>query len=116
MLIILGVILEKVINYCKKHDANPNSSNPDYIKEVKDWDAEFVNNIDKHTFNKLIIVVSFLQIQPLIDLIIQTVVNTLKDMSVEEIREKFKIQNDFTPKEEKHIRSEYPWAFDHSEF
>lgn len=36
----------------------------------------------------------FLKIQLLIDLMIHTVADTLKDMSLEDIREKFKIQND----------------------
>ena len=38
-----------------------------------------------------------LQIQLLIDLMIHTVGDTLKDTSVEEIRKKFKIQNDRKP-------------------
>ena len=40
----------------------------------------------------LINVAPFLQIQPLTDLMIQTVADTLKDMSVTEIREKIKFR------------------------
>ena len=35
LLIIREVILEKVIDYCKKHVKKPNSSISDYIKAVK---------------------------------------------------------------------------------
>ena len=75
------------------HHSNPKrSGNPNYIKKVKDWDTEFVNNIDKHMLIPLINVAPFLQIQPLTDLMIKTVADTLKDMSVTEIREKIKFR------------------------
>lgn len=48
----------------------------------------------------------------LLEVLYQRVADVIKDKSVEEVREIFNIENDFTPEEEQAIRDEHPWAFE----
>ena len=54
----------------------------------------------------------YLEIQSLLDLTCQRLAEILTENSVEQIREIFHIKNDFTPEEEKELRSKIEWAFE----
>lgn len=53
---------------------------------------------------------NFLDIEGLINLSCAKVASYIRGRSVEEIRELFGIENDFTPEEEAQIREENKWA------
>ncbi|CAG7868192.1 unnamed protein product [Brassica rapa] len=125
---ITGVILAKVIEYCKKHvtvvpdgdvivyckkhvvlpDGDSSSSAKE---ELKAWDAEFMKT-DQSTLFNLILAANFLNIKNLLDLGCQTVADMITGKTPEEIRTVLNIENDFTPEEEKEIRKENQWAFE----
>ncbi|KAJ0232509.1 SKP1 component [Hirschfeldia incana] len=112
---ITGEILTKVIEYCKKHvavvhDGEGNLSS--FLKEeLKNWDTEFLSNIDQSTLFHLIMAANFLNIKDLLDLTCQGVADMIKGKSPEEIRALLNIENDFTSEDEEEIRAENQWTF-----
>ncbi|KAL3624229.1 SKP1-like protein 1A [Castilleja foliolosa] len=112
---VTGVILAKVIEYCKRHvdaaktDDKP-SSTPVSDEELKAFDADFVK-VDQSTLFDLILAANYLNIKSLLDLGCQTAADMIKGNTPEEIRKHFKIVNNFTPEEEEEVRKENQWAF-----
>ncbi|KAF5202510.1 Skp1-related protein [Thalictrum thalictroides] len=105
---VTGCILKKVIEYCDKHSCAKFSEN----KELKKWDAEFIDAANQRTIYDLILAANYLSIKDLLELGTQKVADMIKSKTPEEIRKTFNIKNDFTPEEEVAIRSENPWAFE----
>ena len=95
---VTGLILKKVINYCKKHVKTPLKSNvfiEDYEEKLKNWDVKFLNKSNLNTLFHLILAANSMQIKSLTDLTCQTVVDMIKGKSTEEIRKMLNIKNDF---------------------
>ena len=88
-------ILIKVIEYCKYHHKAESESLPEDEKNV--WDKDFVKVDDETLFN-LILAANYLDIKPLLDLTCKTVADEIKGKTPEEIRVRFNIKNDFTPR------------------
>ncbi|KAL3632000.1 SKP1-like protein 1A [Castilleja foliolosa] len=109
---VTGVILAKVIEYCKRHvDAcAPTSTDDKPSDELKAFDADFVK-VDLSTLFDIILAANYLNIKSLLDLGCQTVADMIKGKTPEEIRKHFNIKNDFTPEEEEEVRKENEWAF-----
>ena len=112
---VSGAILEKVVQYCEYHQANPvpaiedNNHEEKRTDDIIPWDAEFCQ-VDQSTLFELILAANFLDIKALLDLTCKTVANMIKGKSPEEIRKLFNIKNDFTPEEEEQIRKENAWC------
>ncbi|KAL3634334.1 SKP1-like protein 1A [Castilleja foliolosa] len=103
---VTGIILSKVIEYCKRHvDASYTDD------ELKALDAEFVK-VDQTTLVDLILAANYLDIESLLDLTIQAVADIIKDKSPEELRRIFNVDNDYSPEEEEQVRRENQWAFE----
>ncbi|GLJ19913.1 hypothetical protein SUGI_0360800 [Cryptomeria japonica] len=102
-------IFKKVIEYIRYHLEANKSNKPK--EEVKNWDTQFVN-VNEQILVNLLMAADFLDVSNLLDLLCQTVADKIKDLSPEQIRERFNIKNDFTPEEEDQIRREIQWAFD----
>ena len=100
-------ILSKVIEYCNKHVAGAGEEQED----LKSFDEKFIK-VDQATLFDIILAANYLDIKGLLDLSCQTVADMIKGRTVEEIRAKFNIKNDFTPEEEAEIRRENQWAFE----
>lgn len=79
--------------------------------EVADWDREFVK-VDVETLIDLMLVADFLAHQGLLELTCQATADYIKDMSPEEVRTLFNIENDLTPEQEAELRRENAWAFE----
>ncbi|CAI8600993.1 unnamed protein product [Vicia faba] len=103
---VTSKILEKVIEYCKKHVDTANSD-----ERVRTWDAEFVK-VDQDTLFDLILAANYLKIQGLLDLTCKAMSDMIKGKNLEEIRKIFRIKNNFTKEEEDEIRRENQWAFE----
>ncbi|EOA25495.1 hypothetical protein CARUB_v10018839mg [Capsella rubella] len=138
---VTGKILPMVVEYCKTHvndvdDAADDkedseedkkkkkkadaasASGDDHIhtdkklEEVEAFDKGFLQDLDLETVFQVILAANYLNVKGLLDLTCQNVADHIKDMSVEQVREIFGIQNDFTEEEEKTIRAENAWAFE----
>ncbi|XP_010514081.1 PREDICTED: SKP1-like protein 14 [Camelina sativa] len=124
---VTGKILSMVIEYCKTHvnvvDAEEESKEDKEKKEadsmsgeeavkLKEWEAEFLKDKDLATIFQLILAANYLNVKGLLDLTCQNVADHIKDMTPEEVRVIFNIENDFTPEEEEKVRKENSWAFE----
>lgn len=110
-------ILKKIIEFCEHYK----SSNPKEIKKplvsskltennVDEWDANFIELEKVDDIIDLVIAANFLDIESLVALGCAKIATFIKGKSVEEIRDVFGIQNDFTPQEEQQLREENKWA------
>eukprot|EP01130_Rhizamoeba_saxonica_P001125 TRINITY_DN10_c0_g1_i1.p1 TRINITY_DN10_c0_g1~~TRINITY_DN10_c0_g1_i1.p1 ORF type:complete len:161 (-),score=47.32 TRINITY_DN10_c0_g1_i1:31-513(-) len=107
---VTRAILEKVIEYCERHQDDPAPAEEERnTEEISPWDKDFCN-VDQATLFELILAANFLDIKPLLDLTCKTVANMIKGKTPEEIRKTFNIKNDFTPEEEEKIRRENEWC------
>ncbi|KAL2459988.1 SKP1-like protein 1B [Abeliophyllum distichum] len=112
--------LAKVIDYCKRHasattdktaDGTPATIDKIADEDLKTFDAEFVK-VDESILVELMKAANYLNIKSLLELICQTLADVIKDMTVNEIRQTFKIENDFTQREEEEVQKENAWAYE----
>ena len=113
-----GVILAKVIEWCKHHCNDPPVTSTDddtnsrkKTADIDEWDQNLLQ-VDQDTLFQIILAANYLDIKALVDVGCKTVANMIKGKSPEEIRQTFNIKNDFTPEEEAQIRRENEWAED----
>ncbi|KAL5702110.1 hypothetical protein ACHQM5_027368 [Ranunculus cassubicifolius] len=104
---VTGPVLAKVLDYCTKHTEEKEE------KICKGYDTELAESLkqDQEQLFGLILAANYLNIKGLLDLTTKTVADMIIGKSVEEIRETFKIVNDYTAEEEAKIREDYKWAF-----
>ena len=114
-------ILNKVVTFCQHllDNSPPEIEKPlrstDMASVVAPWYAEFIN-LDQEVLFELIMASNYLDIKPLLDLASAKVASLIKHKSVQEIRQFFNIENDFTPEEEAQIMEENKWADEIIEF
>ncbi|XP_050364371.1 SKP1-like protein 11 [Argentina anserina] len=117
---VSGVILRKVIDYCRKHAEDGKDSKternwrfvwPNKDSPLKKWESQFVKVEQKDLF-ELILAANYLNIKGLMDLACQTVADMVRGKTVEEMRKIFNIKNDYTAEEEEVVRRENAWAFE----
>ncbi|KAJ0972124.1 hypothetical protein J5N97_020083 [Dioscorea zingiberensis] len=115
--LVSGQVLELMVRYWKEHSDDQKGGGSDSStaelkkKKLKAWDKEFVKLENKLMF-ELVKGSHYLESIELMDLLCQTLADTIKDMSVEAVREFFDIQGDFTPEEEAKIKEDIKWVFD----
>ncbi|CAA7021571.1 unnamed protein product [Microthlaspi erraticum] len=113
---VTSQVLTKVIEYCKNHV---------HVDSSSEWDAKFmdvdlsmmfelVKAADESMMFELVMAAHYLNIKPLVDLTCQAIAYHVVAAceTVDEIRAKFGIVNDFTPEEEEELRKESKWAFE----
>lgn len=112
--------LELVLEYMEHYVNRPVKTLERPLKHpienlVDKWDLEFLHNklhIDKGhaSLFEVMQAANFLNINGLLDLTCGCVANMIRGKNAEQIREMFKIENDFTPGEEERIRTENGWC------
>ncbi|XP_008788796.2 SKP1-like protein 4 [Phoenix dactylifera] len=109
---VVGSVLAKVVEYWNRHGSRKaDGAAEGEAKELTEWEKEFVK-VEKEELFELINAANFLSTKPLLDLCCQAVADTIKDMAVEDVRDYFGIESDFTPEEEAKIRHDISWAFE----
>ncbi|CAH2036188.1 unnamed protein product [Thlaspi arvense] len=92
---VTGEILSLVIEYCQKHVAVVDDSSSYSLEDLKHWDAEFMNDLDKSTLLHMMMAADFLNVKSLVDLTCQTIVDVmLTGKTVEELRKTFNLENE----------------------
>ncbi|MCO5567851.1 hypothetical protein L7F22_038542 [Adiantum nelumboides] len=112
--------LSKVIEYCSLQSFTPKTQT--HAPGRASWSIEEAAYIDGlggagagSTLFKVMMAADYMQVEGLLDLTCEAVADTIRNKSVEEIRELFNIQNDFSPEEEEANLHSYGWAFEGEE-
>jgi S-phase kinase-associated protein 1 len=107
--------LDRVIEFCQHHKDEPlqEIEKPLKTNNIKDvvstWYGEFVD-VKIEELYEIILAANYLDIKSLLELTCAAVAAMMKGKSIEEIRDLFNIENDFTAEEEEQIREENKWA------
>nr|BAD67757.1 putative SKP1 [Oryza sativa Japonica Group] len=96
----------KIIEYCTKHAAVEGRSTA--AAELKRFDEELID-VDTDTLYHLLMAGNLMGVEGVLELAVQRTAELIRGKSPEEIRDTFKIANDFTPEEEEIIK-ENAWA------
>jgi len=107
-------VLKKVISFCEYYVTDPMNEIPKPLKKelkeyVQEWYAQFLDSMDEDALADVIMAANYMDVRPLLNLTCAKVAIIIRDMSPEEIREKYNIKNDFTPEEEEKLRQENKW-------
>lgn len=109
--------MRRVIEFCKhyKESKLPAIQKPLQSANLseainEEWYVKFIDLDKVDDIIEIVIAANFLDIDPLTELSCAKIASMIKGKSVEEIRKKFGIENDFTPEEEAQIREENKWA------
>ncbi|KAF7051034.1 hypothetical protein CFC21_059319 [Triticum aestivum] len=112
---VTGPILSRVLDYVNRHFSDPHdhktSSCPAADDPLRRFDDSFVQ-VDQDTLFDLMLAANYLDMKSLLDLTCKTVADQIRGRTLEEIRKKFNIVNDYTKDEEQEVRRENSWAFD----
>lgn len=107
--------LDKIITYCEHVASNtpPTLEKPLRSANLSDlvspWYAQYIDVSNTELFD-LILASNYLDIKSLLELSTAKVASVIKNKTVQEIRDFFNIENDFTPEEEMQIMEENKWA------
>jgi len=109
---VRGDVLEKIAEYMVYHADHPPKEIPKPLKEkffdvVDPWDKKFIEGFDHSFVFELMTGANFLNCKDLLELTCARVAEWMKEKSVEEIRDMFGIENDFSPEEEERLRKEH---------
>ncbi|XP_010506930.1 PREDICTED: SKP1-like protein 15 [Camelina sativa] len=62
LLNVTGMILAMVIEYCKRHVDDDHVATEDAKKKLKDWDEEFMKNLDVDTIISLVVAADYIHV------------------------------------------------------
>ncbi|KAJ2625628.1 hypothetical protein GGI26_000428 [Coemansia sp. RSA 1358] len=107
---VCGAVLAKVIEYCSYHkdDARVLSTVPGIVGShtvVDAWDRRFTS-VDDDMLLAVLVAADYLSIQPLVELGCTVIAKIIRNMSVEDIRARFGIVDDFTDDQRAQVREE----------
>lgn len=102
-----SIILKEVLAWSNHHQAHPSTCQQTKHK-LCIWDMIFLNKNNEILYD-LIMAANYLNIEELLDTLIAPISYLLDLKSVDEIREMFGIESDFTAAERKEILYEHEW-------
>lgn len=113
-------MLALVVKFLNKHSKDPMRkiekpiASCNMVDIVGQWDANFVAELEQEQLFKLVLAANYLDIKSLLDLGVCKIACAVKESmnDMEQLKEKFGIETNITPEEERKIREENPWIFD----
>jgi S-phase kinase-associated protein 1 len=113
---IKGLIMKKVVAFCKQHpDAPLNPTDAQQLelrtKPLEGWDQDFVR-VPLSTLFEMILAANFLDLKPMLDVTCKAVAEMIKGKSPEDIKKIFGVEGDFTPEEKAQVLLDNPWLKD----
>lgn len=102
---VVSQLLEKVIEWCQEHcNDNPENSSDIYLLESESrelWEKTFLNSMTEEFLFRLMHVANYLDIRSLYDACCTKMAKYWESKKVDELRKMYKIENDFSPEEER---------------
>ncbi|KAI2783634.1 Skp1-domain-containing protein [Daldinia loculata] len=83
---------------------------------IPEWDTAFLGRLTKDQMFDLITAANFFDINELFDYCAKSIATVVENMSTEQMREYFEVENDFTPEEEEQLRKDHGWADPHPSY
>ncbi|KAJ1663522.1 hypothetical protein IW140_004951 [Coemansia sp. RSA 1813] len=107
---VRGMVLAKIIEYCTHHkdDARILSSTPDLVQSdsvVDAWDRRFMD-VDDTLMLEILSAADYLSIEPLVELGCTVIAKIIRSLSVDDIRQRYGIEDDFTDEQRIQIQKE----------
>jgi len=105
-------IFNKVMEWCSKHINDPDVDKDVDLDEDDDhdfphWDEAWIKRLNDVDLILVCLAADFLEIKMLHELGSWRVAEILKTLTVEGIRERFHLKNDFTPEEEEELKNKF---------
>ncbi len=111
-------VLRKIMEFCEyesDHGPCPEIEKPlrsaNLDEHVEKWYADYIN-VDHEMLMEIMMASNYLDIKTLLELSCAKLASQLKNKTVEQLREEFGLENDFTPEEEAKLREENKWALE----
>ena len=103
------------VAHMRESNSEPEIEQPlpsnDLTQHVESWYAEYITkDVDQALLFDIVLAANYLDIKPLLKLGSAKIASLIKGKSIEEIRQFFQMDNDFTPEEEANIREENQFA------
>lgn len=114
---VTSTILKRVIEYCQHHADETKENDTNKTEDLEEWDQYFVtDSIDSSGELvlyqiEILMAANYLNVESLQELMCMAVAKALDGRSLEDVREIFGVENDYTPEEEAELRKEYSWVF-----
>eukprot|EP00036_Acanthoecidae_sp_10tr_P011963 CAMPEP_0182915650 /NCGR_PEP_ID=MMETSP0105_2-20130417/455_1 /TAXON_ID=81532 ORGANISM="Acanthoeca-like sp., Strain 10tr" /NCGR_SAMPLE_ID=MMETSP0105_2 /ASSEMBLY_ACC=CAM_ASM_000205 /LENGTH=181 /DNA_ID=CAMNT_0025052529 /DNA_START=87 /DNA_END=632 /DNA_ORIENTATION=+ len=108
-----GEILEKIKDYCAKHEDDKTELTPEEETELREqpitgWDKDFID-VPLATLFHMILAANFLDIKSMLNLTCKGVAEMIKGKSPDEIKKIFGIEGEFTEEEKRAVYEEHDW-------
>jgi len=114
---VTDTALKKIIEWCEYHWDDP-PIDPDFDdekdrrnEELMHWDRQFIEVEDQALLFDIIVGANYMNIKGLVEVGGKHICNMIKGMTCQQVRDKLKIENDFTPSEEEAIHKENEWIY-----
>ena len=108
-----GPVLEKILEWVNYHKDDPNANAPEddfgCLDNICEWDVEFLK-IETSLLFELVTAAKYLKIQGLVKICCKSLAKMITGKTPEELRNFFRIQNDYLPEEEEAVRKENQWC------
>ncbi|CAG9319998.1 unnamed protein product [Blepharisma stoltei] len=111
--------LRRILEFAEHHQfiapAPPKKPIPsrDISKAIEDqWDVSFIKSFDDNKLTELILSVNYLDMKSLLDICCACIAARFKERSVEELREEYHVQEEFTLEVEQALKAEHPWVLE----
>jgi S-phase kinase-associated protein 1 len=111
--------LQRIIEFCAHHDfiAPLPPKKPIVSKDLKEnlsdeWDAALISSLSDEDLLELILASNYLDMKCLLDACLVKYACTFKEMTIDEAKTRYNIEEDFTPEIEERLKQEYHWALE----
>lgn len=109
----VDILIEWLTHYKNVPPAEDECDDEAFIRpspdEMSPWDENFMMKLNTSEIFSLTNAANYLEITELLTVCCKAIAKLMREKSVEELREMFGIENDFTPEEEEQIRLENSW-------
>ncbi|TKY49427.1 SKP protein 16 [Spatholobus suberectus] len=108
--------LRLIVEYCSEHCRGTGADNPNDNKvrkeRLKEFDERFVQALSTNELKELLLAANYLNMKNFLEFLSRSIADSIKNQSVEFVRNFFGVVNDYTPEEEAEFRQANAWAFE----